>query len=78
MTPGWKTSEGQLTAFAMVIGTVLEGAAGFLIALKDLRPELGWIPVAIAGVGALIQVATGLGYVRARTALKMATLDAKS
>jgi len=74
MTPGWKTSEGHVTAYMLVAGTVLEGAAVFLAALKDLRPELAWVPIALAAVGAALQVAIGLGYQRVRTALKTAAL----
>lgn len=72
---GMTTSEGKLTLFAMVLGTLLEALAGVLHTLQDAGHAAPWFPAVLAIVGVLLQLASVLGYQKARTVLK-ATLVA--
>lgn len=67
---GLATSEGKLTIVVMVAGAVLEAVAGILHTLQDVGAAAPWFPSVLAGIGALLTVASALGYQRSRTALK--------
>lgn len=74
--PGASTSEFKLTLVAMVVGFVLEAAAGVLHALQDAGNTAPWIPAVLLVVGALLQIATALGYQKSRTLVKTTALAA--
>ena len=69
---GFASSEGKLTAIAMVVGFLLESVAVPLLdKFSTSNPGAVWASVALMACGALIQVAALFGYQRARTALKL-------
>lgn len=73
---GLSTSEGKITIAAVIVGLVLEMAVvPVLQALKDVHPDAVWIPLILGIVGALLQVASVLGYQRARTQLKLGLIS---
>lgn len=77
-TPGMTTSEGKLTLAAVIIGTILEGLAGVLHTLQDAGHAAPWFPAVLAVVGVLLQLASVLGYTKARTVLKATAINAES
>lgn len=76
--PGMSTSEGKLTVVAMVVGTLLESAAGLLHSLQDAGHAAPWFPAVLAIVGVLLQLATLLGYQRSRTLLKASVIASEA
>lgn len=77
-TPGLTTSEGKLTVIAVIVGTILEALAGVLHALQDSGHAAPWFPAVLAVVGVLLQLATVLGYQKARTVLKATVVASDS
>lgn len=75
---GLSTSEGKLTAIAMVVGALLEGVAGVLHTLQDAGHAAPWFPAVFAVVGVLLQLASLLGYQKSRTLLKAAAIASDS
>lgn len=75
---GPSTSEGKLTLVAIILGTVLEGLAGVLHAVQDAGHAAPWFPAVLAVVGVLLQLATVLGYQKARTVLKASMVNSES
>lgn len=72
---GLSTSEGKLTLIAVIAGALLEGAVvPVLDMLRATNPDAAWIAVALGLSGALLQLASLLGYQRSRTAVKVAML----
>lgn len=65
---GLKTSEGKLTAAAMILGAVLEGLSVVLHSLPST--DAPWFPMALAVVGMLLQVCSLFGYQKARATIK--------
>lgn len=74
---GSSTSEFKLTTLVVIIGTILEGAAGVLHALEG-AVAAPWIPAVLAIIGMLLQVASVLGYTSSRAAVKTALIDASA
>jgi hypothetical protein len=74
--PGSTTSEFRLGAVVMVVGLCLEAAAGILHGLQDTIGGAAWFPTVLAVLGALIQVATFLGYNKGRVLTKAALVAA--
>ncbi len=70
--PGNTTSEFSLTRIALIVGALLETAAGVLHTLQDSGVAAPWFPAVLAVLGALIQVAGLFGYVKSRTLVKAA------
>lgn len=72
---GHTTSEFKLTTAVVVIGAVLEGAAGVLHAIQG-TVAAPWIPAVLAVIGVLLQIASVLGYTQSRAAVKTALIAA--
>lgn len=68
--PGLSTSEGKLTLIAVIVGTLLDAAAGLMQTLQDSGHAAPWFPTVLATLGVLLQLASLLGYQKARTLLK--------
>lgn len=72
---GLSTSEGKFAIALFVIGLALETVAIPLFErIGAMHPQWVWVPILLALLGAMLQVATFLGYQRGRTALKVAAL----
>lgn len=71
---GLSTSEGKLALLAFVVGTVLDGVVPLLQQEHLLHPDAVWVTMALVVAGLTLQVASVLGYTRARTAIKLAIL----
>lgn len=67
---GISTSEFKLAAVSMVVGTILEAFAGVLHTLQDTGTNPPWFTGVLVIVGALIQVASFLGYNKGRVLAK--------
>lgn len=76
ITPGKQTSEHRLTQLVLLIGFALQVFAGILGALQTAGIGQGSavIPVSLAVISGLMQVASVLGYTSARAKLKIAQL----
>lgn len=75
-TPGLSTSEGKLTLAVVILGLVLElSVVPLLQAVQASHPGALWVPVALGIAGGLLQVASVLGYQRARTQLKLGLIS---
>lgn len=75
---GTSTSEFKLATLAVIIGTALQGVSGVLISLQEAGFAAPWIPVVLAVVGVLLQIASVLGYTSSRAAVKTALIDAQA
>lgn len=73
---GFKTSEGKMTLFAIVIGTALDATAAVLHALEDAGHAAPWFPTVLAVLGVFIQVASLAGYTKGRVLTKTALISA--
>jgi hypothetical protein len=78
LAPGLSTSEGKLTLVAGLTGLALETVAGLLHQLQDSGHAAPWFPAVLAVIGALMQVATLLGYVKGRNVLKATAIASDS
>jgi hypothetical protein len=67
---GLATSEGKLTLVVIVLGTVLEAVGAVLHAFQDAGAAAPWFPSVLAAIGALLTVASALGYQRSRSFIK--------
>lgn len=76
--PGMSTSEGKLTLVAVVVGTILEALSGVLHYAQDAGHAAPWFPAVLAVVGVLLQLATVMGYQKARTVLKSTVVTSES
>lgn len=76
LKPGFETSEWTLTKAAVVLGCVLEGAAGTMHALMDSGVSAPWFPMALAVCGFVLQAASIFGYQKGRAVVKAAAIDA--
>ncbi len=75
-TPGLSTSEGKLTLAAVAAGLLLELAVvPVLQYVQAADSGAGWVAVALGSAGALLQVASVLGYQAARTRLKLGLIS---
>jgi hypothetical protein len=64
------TSEGWLTVALVLIGTGLEAFAGVLSQAMETHPNVIWLAITLAIVGAAQQVLAVLGYSKNRSLLK--------
>lgn len=78
MADGTQTSEFKLTVVAQVLGAILEAASVALHTLGDAGLGGSIVSVALVVVGVLLQIATLMGYQKARTMVKVAEQNTKS
>lgn len=71
-TSGLSTSEGKLTLVAVIVGTILDAAAGLLHTLQDAGHAAPWFPAVLAVLGVALQLVSLLGYQKSRTLVKAA------
>lgn len=76
LSPGVSTTEFRITLVATIVGVVLEAGAGIIYSLEGVGVNPPWFTVALASLGALLQLVTAFGYVSARTRLKEQALKA--
>ena len=76
-TPGSMTSEFKFAKVVFFVGLALDVAAGVLHQLQGSGVAFPWFPTVLAGIGALMNVVSFLGYSRSRTAVKVAEALAK-
>lgn len=70
---GFNTSEFSLARLVIVIGVLLESAAGALHALQDNGISAPWFTTALVVMGVALQACAALGYIRGRSMVKVAT-----
>jgi hypothetical protein len=76
LAPGKETSEWTLAKVAVVIGIVLQASAGTLYELQGAGINAPWFPIALAGIGTILQVLTFAGYNKGRALVKVAAIEA--
>lgn len=75
LTPGRDTSEFSLAAWIGAAGIALQGFAGTLAAIE---PQAGWVSIVVSISGALMAIASALGFQLPRAGLKREALRASS
>jgi hypothetical protein len=70
--PGEQTSEYKVTKIAVGVGAVLQAAS---LALSFMPQDNKFVSIASLICGTALQILSGLGYYRSRTAVKVAALE---
>lgn len=73
---GSSTSEFKLTIAAMIVGTLLDAAAGILHTLQDAGVSAPWFTIALACLGTITQIFALFGYNKGRVLTKAALIAA--